>query len=232
VLWAVVAVFIARVVVVYGLSWVVNRWAEPVPLRWQHVLTWGGLRGAISLALALSLPAALGADRELLRVMAFGVVLFSLLAQATTMRPLIRWLHITTRSEAQVEYEMRHARLTAQRAAEKHLDRLHAEGLLSTPTWEKLKPDIAQQTDTLADAVREVLRTEKALEAEELDTARRELLRAQRSALLGLRRDGVISEEVFEDLVAEADSTLSGAPESLPVESEGEEPNVEEDRNA
>lgn len=86
-------------------------------------------------ALALSLPSALGADRDLIRVMAFGVVLFTLLGQATTMRPLIRWLRIVTRGEAQVEYEMRHARLTTLRAADARLDRLHAEGLLSTPTW-------------------------------------------------------------------------------------------------
>jgi CPA1 family monovalent cation:H+ antiporter len=211
VLWAVAAMLAARVVVVYGLSWVMNRWTEPVPLRWQHVLTWGGLRGAISLALALSLPAALGPDRDLLRIMAFGVVLFTLLAQATTMRPLVRWLRIITRTEAQVEYEMRHARLTALRASEKHLDRLHAEGLLSTPTWEKLKPRLSQRASSLAEAVREVLRAESALEAEEVDTARREVLRAQRSALLGLRRDGVISEEVFENLSAEVDTMLSGA---------------------
>jgi CPA1 family monovalent cation:H+ antiporter len=100
----------------------------------------GGLRGAISLALALSLPEVLGAERELLRVMAFGVVLFTLLVQAATMRPLIGRLRIITRTEAQVTYETRHARLTALRAAEKHLDHLHAEGLLSTPTWEKNEP--------------------------------------------------------------------------------------------
>jgi len=222
-LWAIGGVLIARLIVVYGLSWIGNRWAEPVPLRWQHVLTWGGLRGAISLALALSLPETLGADRELLRAMAFGVVLFTLLVQATTMRPLVGWLRIITRTEAQVAYETRHARLTALRAAEKHLDHLHAEGLLSTPTWEKMKSEIALRTETLAEAVREVLRNETVLGAEELDTARRELRRAQRSALLGLRRDGVISEQVFETLVAEVESTLSGVPESLLVEVEAEE---------
>lgn len=214
VLWAIAAVLVARVIVVYGLSWLMKRWTEPISLRWQHVLTWGGLRGAISLALVLSLPAALGADRDLLRVMAFGVVLFTLLGQATTMRPLIRWLKIITRGEAQVEYEMRHARLTALRAADTRLDRLHAEGLLSSPTWEKLKPLITQRATALAQAVREVLLTDPALEAEELDTGWRELLRAQRSALLGLQRDGVISEEVFEKLTAEIDARLS---EGIPL---------------
>lgn len=209
VLWAIAAVLVARVVVVYGLSWLMSHWTEPIALRWQHVLAWGGLRGAISLALALSLPAALGPDRELLRVMAFGVVLFTLLGQATTMRPLIGRLRIITRSEVQVEYEMRHARLTALRAADARLDRLHEEGLLSAPTWEKLKPIITQRAAALAQAVREVLLTDPALEAEELDTGWREMLRAQRSALLGLRRDRVISEDAYEQLTAEIDIGLS-----------------------
>jgi CPA1 family monovalent cation:H+ antiporter len=214
---AIGAVLVARVVVVYGLSWITNHWVERVPRPWQHVLAWGGLRGAVSLALALSLPAALGPDRDLLRVMAFGVVLFTLLAQATTMRPLVRWLGIVTRSQGQAEYEASHARLTTLRAADARLDRLHAEGLMSSPTWEKLKPIVSQRAAAQAAAVREVLQTEPALEAEELDTGWREVLRAQRAALLDLRRDGMISEDVFEKLTAEVDGQLNegfiGVPE-------------------
>ena len=210
ILGAILAVLGARVVVVYGLGWLTNRFDEPVPLKWQHVLGWSGLRGAISLALVLTLPATLGTDRELLRLMAFGVVLFTLLVQSTTMGRLVSWLRIVTRSESQVEYEVRHARLTALRAAESHLEHLHHEGLVSTHAWEKLKPDLNERSATLASAVREVLRGDPVLEAEEMDTARRELLRAQRSALQGLRRDGVISEEVFEKLVAEVDTVLEG----------------------
>jgi NhaP-type Na+/H+ and K+/H+ antiporter len=186
------------------------------------VLAWGGLRGAISLALALSLPAALGPQRDLVRIMTFGVVLFTLLAQGTTLRPLIRRLGLVMRSEAQVEYELRHGRLAALRAAQRHLDQLHREGLLSTPSWEKLKPVISRQADTLAQAVRDILRTQAALESEELDTARRELYRAQRSALLSLRRDGIISEEVFEQLAGEVDAQLEG--EASVMANDGEPP--------
>ncbi len=83
--WSIGAVLIARIIVVYGLGWITNRISEPISLRWRHVIAWGGLRGALSLALALSLPAAFGDDRFLLRTMAFGVALFTLLIQATTM---------------------------------------------------------------------------------------------------------------------------------------------------
>jgi monovalent cation:H+ antiporter, CPA1 family len=216
VLWAILAVLLARLVVVYGLSWIVKRVSEPIPFKWQHVLNWGGLRGAICLALALSLPASLGSDRDLLRVMAFGVVLFTLLVQSTTMRPLIRFLKIITRSEMQVEYEMRHARLASLRSADARLDRMHTEGLLSTHTWERLKQFITQNAASLAASMRELLLADPALEAEELDTGWRELNRAQRSALLSLRRDGVISEDVFEDLTAEVDARLSDGYPSLP----------------
>lgn len=224
--WAIGAVLVARVVVVYGLSWAVNRWAEPVPFRWQHVLAWGGLRGAISLALALSLPASLGAGRDLMRVMAFGVVLFTLLAQGTTMRPLVERLKIIVRGEGQVEYETRHARLTALRAATKHLETMHREGLLSTHAWERLHAELSARTPTLVNAVREVLNAHPGLEAEEMDTARRELLRAERATLQGLRRDGVISEDVFEGLAAEVDAQLDALSE--PVLADEETPTIVE----
>jgi CPA1 family monovalent cation:H+ antiporter len=207
--WAIGAVLLARMIVVYGLSLLARFLVEPLSLRWQHIMMWGGLRGALSLALALSLPLSIGSDRNLLRTMAFGVVLFTLLVQATTMKPLIRRLGIILRNPEQVEYEKRHARLTALRAAENHLDRRYREGLLSTHTWEILRPKLQEQLALLSEAVRESLRSAPALEAEEMDTARREILRAQRSAFMGMRQDGIISDEVFENLSAEIDATIA-----------------------
>jgi monovalent cation:H+ antiporter, CPA1 family len=206
--WTIGAVILARIVVVYGLNLISGRISEPVSLRWQHVLAWGGLRGALSLALALSLPAFFGPDRTLLQTMTFGVVLFTLLVQATTMRSLIRRLGIITRGPEQVEYETRHARLTALRSAESHLEHRYREGLLSAHAWEILHPRLKEQSALLAEAMRELLRSAPALEAEEMDTARREILRAQRSAFMGLYQDGIISEDVFERLTAEVDATL------------------------
>lgn len=215
ILWAVGGVLLARVVVVYGMSLLAGRLGEPVSMRWQHVLAWGGLRGAISLALALSLPASFGGERVLIRTMAFGVVLFTLLVQATTMRPFVRRLGIVTRLPQLVEYEIRQARLTALRAAQRHMERLYREGLLSSHAYEVLHPRLQEQVGLLAEAVRESLRSQPVLEAEELDTARREILRSQRSTFMGLLRDGVITNEVFEHLVAEVDATIAEGSDSF-----------------
>ena len=224
VLWAIAAVLAARVVVAYGLGWIHNRVTEPIPWRWLHVLNWTGLRGAIALALALSLPAALGPQRDLVRVMTFGVVLFTLLVQSTTMKPLLRWLGISGREPIQVEYETRHARMMVFRAAALHLDHMQREGFLSQHAWETLKPELLERTEQMALDVRALQRVHPELAAEELDSARRELLRAQRGALRSLQRDGVISEEVFATLITEIDAGLTGedplAAEALGAEDE------------
>jgi CPA1 family monovalent cation:H+ antiporter len=60
-------------------------------MRTQHILWWGGLRGALALALALALPPSLPLRDEIL-VAAFGVVVFSVLAQGLTMPMLLRKL--------------------------------------------------------------------------------------------------------------------------------------------
>jgi monovalent cation:H+ antiporter, CPA1 family len=206
---AILAVLLSRAIVTYGLGWLANRFVEPIPLRWLHVLNWGGLRGAISLALALSLPATMGADRHLIQLMAFGVVLFTLLVQGSTMKPLLRRLGIVERAPAQTEYEMRHARLTAYRSAAEHLDQMYRDGLLSEHTWEVLRPELVGHARTLAAAARDLLRAQPELALDELARARRELVGAQRSTLRRLLRDGIISEEVFESLVCEIDAGIA-----------------------
>ena len=90
ILIAFVAVTAARAVVVYGLSPLNNKLskAEPVDLPYQTVMFWGGLRGAVPLALVLGLPRDFE-HRVLLLDLTFGVVLFSLLVQGTSTNKLL-----------------------------------------------------------------------------------------------------------------------------------------------
>ena len=204
---AVLAVIVSRALVVYGLTWLVNRRKRKISPAYQHVQFWGGLHGAISLALALSLPASL-ADRDLLRIMAFGVVLFSLLAQGTTMQFLLKKLGLSQQAEEKIEFERRHGRLMAARAASERLAQLHRGGTISDPAWEQLAAEMDRQVQTHQSAQRELLSQHPGLQAEEIEDARREGLRMQRATLTSLFRDGVISERAYEELITEVDAAL------------------------
>lgn len=97
---AVVLVLISRAVVVYGLAPVVSKVQRHVPFSWRHVAFWGGLRGALAIAMALSLPREFP-QRDMLLAAVFSVVLFTVLVQGLSLEHLVRRLHLR---------EPRHAR--------------------------------------------------------------------------------------------------------------------------
>jgi len=88
---AIVAVLLGRAVAVYGCSGIFA-WRERC-VRWpqQHVMFWGGLRGALALALALSIPES-APYRQSVLTATFGVVAFSVVVQGTSIQWLIRYL--------------------------------------------------------------------------------------------------------------------------------------------
>ena len=212
ILGAIVAVLVARALVVYSTSFLANRFTEPrVPLAYQHVLVWGGLRGAISLALVLSLPASMGADRTLLVTMAFGVVLFSLFVQGTTIGLLMERLGIISHDEALRTYENYHAQLFAVYAAIDRLDVLRSRHLITAYTWQQLKPELESQAQALDDHISTLLRENPRLERANIEETQQDLLRTQRTALLDLRRQGIISDETFEHIAIRIDEALDSA---------------------
>jgi CPA1 family monovalent cation:H+ antiporter len=89
VLLAIAAVVLARVVVVVIVPGMLPSRVLLTTQAERAVLAWGGLRGALTITLALALPAEL-ASRQLLIEMAFGVVLFTLLVQGVTLSVVLQ----------------------------------------------------------------------------------------------------------------------------------------------
>ena len=87
------AMLVARAVIVYSMILLTRGTGEQVPIAWGSVITVGGLRGALSMVLALALPADLP-QRELLVSMTVGVVLLSIIVQGLSMPVLIRRLRL------------------------------------------------------------------------------------------------------------------------------------------
>jgi CPA1 family monovalent cation:H+ antiporter len=86
---------VTRAVPVYGLLGASALRPPPIPWSWRHLTFWAGLRGALSVALALSVADLPGVDSRV-SVIAYGVVLLSLLIQGGLVTPVTRLLRIET----------------------------------------------------------------------------------------------------------------------------------------
>ncbi len=91
-------VLAGRALTIYPLCLLFRHSTWAIPANEQHILWWGGLRGALALALALALPPNLDHRNEIL-IAAFGVVVFSTVVQGLTMPWLLRRLRFLPLAE-------------------------------------------------------------------------------------------------------------------------------------
>ena len=209
-LLAVLAVLAARAINVYGLGALIRLRRPDLPKPYLHVMFWGGLRGAISLAMALSIPLMIGSQlRAELLAMTFAVVLFTLLIQATTTPSLLERLGLTKKSDTPLDYEVLQGKLLATRAARRHLDRLYSEGALVPQAWETVKGELDSRERELSAATSMMLGEYPNLQNQIVRLARMESLRAERAALTDLAHEGLLSSDALAELEAEIDTVIA-----------------------
>ena len=100
----ILAMLVTRAIAIYALGAFSNfAFKSDISLPEQTVLWWGGLRGSVSIALALSVPIILDAREEIIATV-FGVVLFTLLVQGLTTKPLLESLSLLGSQSRQQDY--------------------------------------------------------------------------------------------------------------------------------
>ncbi len=210
---AVVAVLLSRAIIVYIFSWVHGRFDPKriIPTPYRHVMFWGGLRGAISLALALTLSGEVfgTAVSQELRVMTFGVVLFTLIVQGTTIEKLIRRLRIADKPQKRLYQQRMQALLHAKQTGQRELDRLHENGIIFRDVWEAMHLVYQEEINTYKTSIRHHLRQFPELEQEMYLQAREDVLRAERTAINEAAMQGFISEEIQHELSRELNNHLA-----------------------
>jgi Na+/H+ antiporter len=182
--------------------WPGLRERDPVP-SWQFIafIAWAGMRGGVTLAAALAIPLSIDSgatfpDRPLIIFLAFSVVLGSLVLQGLTLPGLIRFLRLEEDS-ADDQREEAKARIHAAEAALERLDELVDEDWVQPDTAERVRGLYTFRNNRF----RARLDDGDDGEIEERSLAyqrlRRQLLEAERGAVLALRNEGRISEEVM-----------------------------------
>jgi len=207
VLIAIGAILTIRFIIVYGFGAIHSR-IQPsrrVPRPFQHIMYWGGLRGAISLALALLLEESDFAPEvvDTVLVMTFGVVLFTLLIQGTTISGLISRLGLSGMEENQRHQQEVQARIYSRRAGAAEIRRLGSEGVLFASMAKAMEATYEDDVSSASAELAEHFDTHPELEIAMLLQARRDALIAEQSALGDMARRGLISNDVGHHLTSE-----------------------------
>lgn len=205
---AYVAVTVGRALVILAVSTLLRRTRERLPPRWATVLTWGGLRGGLSMVLVLALPPSF-VHRDLLVAMTFGVVLLSILGQGLTMAPLLRRLGICSSRGNREQYERHRASVLAARAGLDALDGIAREQAAPPELVNSLRAEYEGQARNAAAALESLHLERGELRAEAEKVIRRALLLVERDALLKAQRRGMVAGEALDHVSADVDARLA-----------------------
>lgn len=182
--------------------------ARRVGARWRLVLAWSGMRGAVSLAVALALPLTTDAGggfpkRDLIVFLTFAVIFFTLVVQGLSLPALIRRLGIDD-GGADTDEEIR-ARLVATKAALAELDALAGEEWTRDETVERMRALYEYRKRRFAARAGKI--EDDGYEDRSLvyQQTVQLVLGAQREALLRMRSDGQLSNEAMNRILRELD---------------------------
>jgi monovalent cation/hydrogen antiporter len=179
------------------------RESDPYP-PWQYpaIISWAGMRGAVSLVAALALPTNFP-DRQLIVFLTFAVIVATLVVQGLTLPSLIGVLAV--HDDGAVNREDAKARIKAAEAALARLEELVADGAVREDTAERLRGAFSFRANRFRARFDD--EDDGAIEERSLAYQRvmRELISAEQSALVSLRNQRVIDDNVMQRVQRDLD---------------------------
>jgi Na+/H+ antiporter len=185
-----------------------NRYVQS---QWQErlLMSWSGMRGAVSLAAALAVPATLSGgssfpERDLILFLTFCAILATLVLQGLTLGPLISALRLKSEDEADKVEELE-TRLEGAHAAVKRLEQLDGEQV-PTSAQERTREQYEERIRRYEAGIEAGGTTEEYAQSSAAWRAwRRELIKAEREAVLSKRDRGEVSPEVMRRVMRDLD---------------------------
>lgn len=202
-----VAVTAGRAIVIFLVSLLLKRTQERMPWSWSAVMTWGGLRGGLSMVLVLSIDPSF-AHRDLLVTMTFGVVIISILAQGLTMQPLLKGLKLVGAAQSRTAYEVERGALKAVKAVMRSLDSLSREGGVEATLLAGVRGEYRRRLEAAEERMAQEHDRAAEIRREEEHGLRRQALLVEKEAIISAFRRGVIGDDAFDILLEDADARL------------------------
>jgi len=213
VLLAVIAYQGGRLLAVYPLLAGLRWFDRPIPLRWQHVLFLGNIKGSLSMALALSLPLSLAGRSNLIAIV-FGSVLLSLIGQGLSLPWIVKQLQIADISPSREQTETLRAQLISAKAAQDELGIMLKTGILPKSIYEEMRAKYQVQVAKAERMLRDLydrwaveVSTDQR-DPDGLDAIRKRLLLVEKGALSEALRRGLVSEQAIKERLRQIDEQI------------------------
>ncbi|MGB3204297.1 MAG: sodium:proton antiporter [Crinalium sp.] len=188
------AVILTRLIAIFGLGALSNWVAKSeIPLTDQTVLWWGGLRGSVSIALALSLPVDLP-EKEKMIALIFGVVLFTLLVQGLTTKALLDKFGMLKNQAVRQEYREAIARRVALNRAINKLSGSHSGEIIEAEYYLHLVTTLKQEISLIQEEINQLHAEDPDLEKFAINDLHQELEAIEADTYAELIRVGKLSE--------------------------------------
>jgi CPA1 family monovalent cation:H+ antiporter len=212
------AVVVIRIVWVFPAAYLPRllfkkiRQRDPYP-SWRHVtiIGWTGMRGVVSLAAALAIPITLDETdggtpfpgRDLILFLTFIVILATLVVQGLSLPTLILWLGVE--DDGSMEKEEREARLKANQSALIRLGEIAEREPAKADALQRLRVEYEDHIRQVEGAEPESAGTPLRLFSSEFERLSHEALQVERQAILQLRNEDAISDEVLRRIQRDID---------------------------
>jgi CPA1 family monovalent cation:H+ antiporter len=167
-------------------------WAR-LPLRWYPVVVWSGLRGSIGMALAMGVQLP---ERQEILLLTFGCVLLSVFVQGLSVKGLMRFLGMGSKSESVRLYESRRAELAAHEKAMALLRTRRSQRLVSQELMEQLAQPILRSIAALEESL-QATELDEEIRREQQEDAEASVRNARRWALRESLSKGHIDEDTY-----------------------------------
>jgi monovalent cation:H+ antiporter, CPA1 family len=210
-----IALTLARGVVVTVVSLATRRSQERVPARWAAVLTWGGLRGGLSMVLALSLGRGFP-HRDILISMTFGVVVLSILIQGFTMAPLLRLLGVVREARERRTYDLHRGEILAVRSALGSLDHVARTYAVAPDLVSLVRKEYEDRLRSTEAGLGRYVEERSDIREEVLARMKHYLAIVERNAVGEAARSGFIADGAAQELTAKIDGRLAALSSTSP----------------
>ncbi len=193
---AIATVLITRLIVIFGLGNISNLFSSvKTNLKEQTVLWWGGLRGSVSIALALSVPVVLEGRQDIIDTV-FGVVLFTLLVQGLTTQFVLKNLNLVGDQPLRQEYSEATARRDALKRVLDHLSELDDAPEVESDFYRYEQKLVQGELASIEAEITTLLKDNPQLQAMDMEKLREQLLDIEADTYAEFIRSGRLSKKL------------------------------------